>query len=37
MVDFGYDISDYKAVDPTFGSISSFDNLRKKTKDKGEW
>lgn len=36
MVDFGYDISDYKAIDPTFGSMSDFDVLRKKTKDSGE-
>jgi alpha-glucosidase len=36
MMDFGYDISDYKAIDPTFGSMSDFDILRKKTKDSGE-
>jgi alpha-glucosidase len=36
MVDFGYDVSDYRAIDPTFGSMSDFDALRKKTKDNGE-
>jgi alpha-glucosidase len=36
MVDFGYDISDYKAIDPTFGSMSDFEVLMKKTKDSGE-
>jgi alpha-glucosidase len=36
MVDFGYDISDYKAIDRTFGSMSDFDELRNKTKDRGE-
>jgi alpha-glucosidase len=36
MVDFGYDISDYKAIDSTFGSMSDFEALMKKTKDSGE-
>lgn len=36
MVDFGYDVSDFKAIDPTFGSMSDFDKLVKKTKDRGE-
>lgn len=36
MKDFGFDISDYKAIDPTFGSMSDFDILRKKTKESGE-
>lgn len=36
MVDFGYDISNYTAIDPIFGSMSDFRTLRKKTKDKGE-
>jgi alpha-glucosidase len=27
MRDFGYDISDYKDIDPTFGSLRNFDDL----------
>ena len=27
MADFGYDISDYTGVDPTFGTIPDFDEL----------
>jgi alpha-glucosidase len=27
MVDFGYDISNYTAIDPIFGTLSDFDAL----------
>ena len=27
MADFGYDVSDYRDVDPTFGSLAEFDRL----------
>ena len=30
MADFGYDIADYRAVDPMFGSIEDFDRLLAK-------
>ncbi len=30
MVDFGYDVSDYCAIDPLFGSMSNFDKLIKE-------
>ncbi|MGH1456991.1 MAG: alpha-amylase family glycosyl hydrolase [Alphaproteobacteria bacterium] len=30
MKDFGYDISDYRAIDPIFGTMDDFDNLLAK-------
>jgi alpha-glucosidase len=27
QVDFGYDISDYEAIDPMYGTLSDFDHL----------
>ncbi len=30
MHDFGYDISDYRDIDPIFGNLANFDNLVKK-------
>ena len=35
MKDFGYDISDYCAVDPVFGTLEDFDNLIAKAKSLG--
>lgn len=30
MCDFGYDVSDYRRVDPVFGDLESFDNLLRE-------
>ena len=34
QVDFGYDISDYKAVDPRYGSLADFDRMLAVAKKK---
>ena len=35
MIDFGYDISDYLAVDPLFGTMADFDELLEAAHAKG--
>ena len=35
QVDFGYDISDYEAIDPQYGTMSDFDTLMKSAKLRG--
>lgn len=35
MKDFGYDISDYRAIDPLFGTLDDFDRLIKKAHELG--
>src|SRR5262245_59483601 len=35
MVDFGYDISDYTAIDPLFGSLDDFDALLQAAHARG--
>lgn len=34
--DFGYDISNYREIDPLFGTMSDFDHLRDVLHDNGE-
>lgn len=35
MSDFGYDISDFKDIEPTFGTMADFESLSKSMKDRG--
>ncbi|HEV7416531.1 MAG TPA: alpha-amylase family glycosyl hydrolase [Tianweitania sediminis] len=35
MADFGYDISDYRAIDPIFGDMADFDRLLEEAHDAG--
>jgi len=35
MVDFGYDISDFKDIDKIFGTLMDFENLVKRAKEIG--
>lgn len=35
MFDFGYDISDFRDIDPTFGTLADFDKLLAKAKTLG--
>ncbi len=35
QVDFGYDIADYEAIDPQYGTLADLDNLVKQAKSRG--
>lgn len=36
MRDFGYDVSDFRDVDPLFGTMEDFDGLLSDAKAKGQ-
>lgn len=36
MVDFGYDMSDFRDIEPIFGTITDFKNLLAELKKKGK-
>jgi len=35
QVDFGYDVSDYEAIDPMYGTLQDFDRLLREAKQRG--
>lgn len=35
MADFGYDVADYRGIDPLFGTMADFDRLLADTHDRG--
>lgn len=35
QVDFGYDVSDYEAIDPMYGTLADFDKLASEAKSRG--
>ena len=35
QVDFGYDVSNYEAIDPQFGTMADFDRLASEAKKRG--
>lgn len=36
MVDFGYDVSNFREIDPTFGTMDDFDNLVRRARKLGK-
>jgi len=35
QVDFGYDVSDYEDIDPTYGTLNDFDQLQREARRRG--
>ncbi len=36
MADFGYDVADYRAIDPVFGTMEDFDDLLEDIHSRGQ-
>lgn len=37
MLDFGYDVTNYRDIDPVFGTMSDFDSLLRAMHNNGEF
>ncbi|KAK1171057.1 neutral and basic amino acid transport protein rBAT [Acipenser oxyrinchus oxyrinchus] len=37
MKEFGYDVEDFREIDPIFGTMEDFDNLLSSIHDRGSW
>lgn len=37
MADFGYDVSNFREIDPMFGTMNDFDRLLRRAHALGKW